>query len=193
MCSRCRSPRPRSSSAPGGTAHLPRGDAGGSPGRGRARARLLLLQWTLEERNSLGLAHANPESSINGSIPTANWSTCKTIRERNGRFTGTLQSPLTDSNRRPPRYHRATRRETRASAGYVDRRLPGKWRNRLRTSDRAWTCLPGLVFPQCSLGFACGRGDCGTAGVPRRLPQTPSPANPSGRRETVDQALRLEP
>jgi hypothetical protein len=62
-------------------------------------------------------------------------------------------SPLTDSNRRPPPYHRATRRQARASAGHVDQRNPGSRRNPLRTSDRAWTCVPGLVFPQCSLGF----------------------------------------
>src|SRR5439155_1303067 len=32
-------------------------------------------------------------------------------------ISGLLQSPLTDSNRRPPPYHRATRREARAKPG----------------------------------------------------------------------------
>jgi len=43
-------------------------------------------------------------------------------------------------------------RPPRASAGRVDQRHPASRRNRLRTSDRAWTRAPGLVFSQCSLG-----------------------------------------
>jgi hypothetical protein len=42
------------------------------------------------------------ESSINGSIPTAYWSACKLLRLKKRRFARLLQSPLTDSNRRPP-------------------------------------------------------------------------------------------
>jgi D-alanyl-D-alanine carboxypeptidase len=61
---------------------------------------------------------------------------------------GERGSPLTDSNRRPPPYHRATRREPRASAGHDGQRIPGVRRNRLRTSDQAWTRVPPLVFPQ---------------------------------------------
>jgi hypothetical protein len=45
------------------------------------------------------------ESSMNGSIPTAHWSSCKFSRRRKPRFAPLLQSPLTDSNRRPPPYH----------------------------------------------------------------------------------------
>src|SRR5215216_1289335 len=45
------------------------------------------------------------ESSTNGSIPTAHWSPCKFSRPRKPRFPGLLESPLTDSNRRPPPYH----------------------------------------------------------------------------------------
>jgi hypothetical protein len=61
------------------------------------------------------------------------------------------KSPLTDSNRRPPPYHRATKRDARANAGRADQGNPGSPRNPLRASDRTWTLVPGLVFPQCSL------------------------------------------
>jgi hypothetical protein len=42
------------------------------------------------------------EGSIKGSIPTARWRLCKCRRQEKPRFAGFLQSPLTDSNRRPP-------------------------------------------------------------------------------------------
>ena len=45
----------------GGTAHLPRRDAGRPAGRRRPRARLLFLRWTLEKRTSLG---ARPPTRI---------------------------------------------------------------------------------------------------------------------------------
>jgi hypothetical protein len=45
------------------------------------------------------------EGSINGSISGAHWQLCKWSEEKRRRFTGTLQSPLPDSNRRPPPYH----------------------------------------------------------------------------------------
>jgi hypothetical protein len=45
---------------------------------------------------------SKPESSMIGSIPSAYCAACKPIRRRNARSAGTLQSPLTDSNRRPP-------------------------------------------------------------------------------------------
>jgi hypothetical protein len=45
-----------------------------------------------------------PEGSIKGSIPTALWRLCKCNRKKKPRFAGLLQSPLTDSNRRPPPY-----------------------------------------------------------------------------------------
>src|SRR6266545_7334878 len=46
-----------------------------------------------------------PEGSIKGSIPGAQWRSCKSIRREKPRRAGLLQSPLTDSNRRPPPYH----------------------------------------------------------------------------------------
>src|SRR5215203_4873401 len=49
------------------------------------------------------------QSSINGSIPTAHWRPCKFSRPRKPRFSRLLQSPLTDSNRRPPPYHGTTK------------------------------------------------------------------------------------
>jgi hypothetical protein len=45
------------------------------------------------------------EGSIKGSIPAPRSSNCKKIRNRKSRFAALLQSPLTDSNRRPPPYH----------------------------------------------------------------------------------------
>jgi hypothetical protein len=45
------------------------------------------------------------EGSIKGSISTARCGSCKWARKKKGRFAGLLQSPLTDSNRRPPPYH----------------------------------------------------------------------------------------
>src|SRR6266545_7050192 len=46
-----------------------------------------------------------PDGSIKGSIPGAQWRSCKSIRREKPRRAGLLQSPLTDSNRRPPPYH----------------------------------------------------------------------------------------
>jgi hypothetical protein len=48
---------------------------------------------------------SRPEGSIKGSIPTARCGSCKWTRKKKPRFAGLLQSPLTDSNRRPPPYH----------------------------------------------------------------------------------------
>ena len=61
-------------------------------------------------------ARREAEGSIKGSIPTARWRTCKFSPSRKRRFPALLQSPLTDSNRRPPPYHAdpaATRRSPR--------------------------------------------------------------------------------
>jgi len=66
-------------------------------------------------------------------------------RQEKAPFAGISPSPLTDSNRRAPPYHRAKSRESKASAGRVGQGSPGSRRNRLRTSDRAWTRVPGLV------------------------------------------------
>ena len=67
-------------------------------------------------------------------------------------FAGLSSSPLTDSNRRPPPYHRTTRREWRARAGSRGHENPGSRRNRPKRSSRAWTRVSGRTFPQCSLG-----------------------------------------
>jgi hypothetical protein len=60
-------------------------------------------------------------------------------------------SPLTDSNRRPPPYHSAPRRDVRARAGSRGHENPANPRNRPQTSDRTCTRVPVLVFPHCSL------------------------------------------
>src|SRR5437764_3052310 len=63
-------------------------------------------------------------------------------------------SPLTDSNRRPPPYHRAARREARARAGTRGHESPARRRKRPKTSDRAWTRVPRL----CSLSVPSRTG-----------------------------------
>jgi hypothetical protein len=71
---------------------------------------------------------------------------------RNANLQAFSRSPLTDSNRRPPPYHRTTRREWRARAGSRGHENPGSRRNRPKRSSRAWTRVSGRTFPQCSLG-----------------------------------------
>jgi hypothetical protein len=73
------------------------------------------------------------------------------------------RSPLTDSNRRPPPYHR----ETRASAGHRDNENPANRGNQPKQSERAWTRAPALVFPPCSLSADEVLGPAG-ARLPRR-------------------------
>jgi hypothetical protein len=85
--------------------------------RGRGAASRRVLRWPLLPSIS---AARGPESSINGSIPTARWRFRKWPRPRKSRFAGLLQSPLTDSNRRPPPYHGgfgASRAYTRDHSG----------------------------------------------------------------------------
>ena len=60
-------------------------------------------------------------------------------------------SPLPDSNRGPPPYHSASKRNARARAGHGDHEDAGNRRVRRGTSDREWTRVPALVFPQWSL------------------------------------------
>jgi hypothetical protein len=48
---------------------------------------------------------SEPEGSIKGSIGTAYWRSCKFSPNEKRQFAALLQSPLTDSNRRPPPYH----------------------------------------------------------------------------------------
>jgi hypothetical protein len=80
-------------------------------------------------------------------------------------------SPLPDSNRRPPPYHRAARREARASAGTRGHESPARRRKRPKTSDRAWTRAPALVFPHCSLAHRCASGASGSSITTRELRQ----------------------
>ena len=61
------------------------------------------------------------------------------------------RSPLTDSNRRPPPYHRATKWEARAKPGSRGHESRARRRNLPKTSDPSWTRVPAVVFPQCSL------------------------------------------
>jgi integrase len=82
----------------------------------------------------------------------------KFAREGKRRSTNNIESlqipksPLTDSNRRPPPYHSALSRDERASAGSRGHENAVNRIERPKTSDRAWTRVPALVFPQCSLG-----------------------------------------
>jgi hypothetical protein len=47
-------------------------------------------------------ARSESQGSIKGSIPIARWRSCKFAGNKKRRFAALLQSPLTDSNRRPP-------------------------------------------------------------------------------------------
>jgi hypothetical protein len=51
------------------------------------------------------LKMAMPDNSGKPANALATWKPCKQIRDEKAQFTGLLQSPLTDSNRRPPPYH----------------------------------------------------------------------------------------
>jgi hypothetical protein len=62
------------------------------------------------------------ESSIKSSIPTAYWSFCKLLQQEKLRFARLLQSPLPDSNRRPPPYHGGSR----IRAQFVEARQLGR-------------------------------------------------------------------
>jgi PLD-like domain len=70
------------------------------------------------------------ESSINGSMATAYWSVCKEIRVKSARFARLLQSPLADSNRRPPPYH----------GGALPTELRGRVGDCSRGSSRVFPC-----------------------------------------------------
>jgi ATP dependent DNA ligase domain len=52
--------------------------------------------------STLWSVRSEPEGSIKGSIPTARWRSCNFPSNKKRRFAALLQSPLTDSNRRPP-------------------------------------------------------------------------------------------
>jgi hypothetical protein len=80
---------------------------------GAAGHGLLWPAWRLTERR----AHTRPgiesfldsEGSIKGSIPVARSRRSKVLGTEKCRRAGLLQSPLTDSNRRPPPYHGSLR------------------------------------------------------------------------------------
>ena len=96
------------------------------------------------------------------------------------------RSPLTDSNRRPPPYHRATRREPRARPGSRGHERRARTRIRPKARDRAWTPVPALVFPQCSLGVSSPswRKHAGAGSGPSSL-RTPDPPARLGRTDSA--------
>ena len=87
-------------------------------------------------------------------VPAKNQNLAITGNTISSRLQGFYSSPLTDSNRRPPPYHRATRREPRARPGSRGHESRARIGNRPKTCDRACPAVPALVFPHCSLAFA---------------------------------------
>jgi hypothetical protein len=74
-----------------------------------------------------------------------------------------FQSPLTDSNVDP--LLTIEQRGGRAGkAGESWARKPRKKKDRPNTGDGGWTSVPGLAFPQCSLGVAGEERQPGAAG-----------------------------
>ena len=68
-------------------------------------------------------------------------------------FTGTLQSPLTDSNRRPPPYHGGSGAVLAVTAGHSRSRFPAHWPFALclectRVPARARVAVP-VSYPRC--------------------------------------------
>ena len=85
------------------------------------------------------------------------------LRRSSVRFHGGLfESPLTDSNRRPPSLPSSNEAERRARPGSRGHGSLARKGNRPKTSDLPWTPVPALVFPQDSLGYA-GAGSPGRA------------------------------
>jgi NADP-dependent 3-hydroxy acid dehydrogenase YdfG len=68
-------------------------------GASKAALEQLTRSWALE------LAPDGDTSRPQGSITTSRCGSCKRTRRKKPRFAGLLQSPLTDSNRRPPLTH----------------------------------------------------------------------------------------
>jgi hypothetical protein len=76
-------------------------------------------------------------------------SSCNSRLETRDHLLGFVKlSPLTDSNRRPPPYHRATRPERRASPGSRGHESRARRWDRSKTSDQAWTLVNVLLFSQ---------------------------------------------
>ena len=55
----------------------------------------------------------------------------------------------------PASYHSATRREARVRAGHRGHESRARRRKRPKTSDRARTLVPAVVFPQCPSDLVC--------------------------------------
>jgi hypothetical protein len=99
---------------------------------------------------------------------------CRLIRQpsphRSRRLAAASRSPLTDSNRRTPPYHRALRREARAS-GFATTKAPHAeriWRRGVTARGRPWS-------PSCFLGVPSGRR---AVVVPMRVPTRVAPGAP---------------
>jgi hypothetical protein len=120
----------------------------------------------------LSTALPEPEGSINGSISTAHWSICKVGLNGTDSFAGILQSPLTDSNRRPlltmevSERHARTRaiiRDTVSPANRPDARVRDASRGVARVvSDVSVLCPPPVDVPDNRLletGHAATRRD----------------------------------
>jgi hypothetical protein len=69
----------------------------------------VLVETIVRPDGFVAAVHVHPHQTfIKGSILTATSKCCKSIRTKKARFPDLLQSPLTDSNRRPPPYHGTT-------------------------------------------------------------------------------------
>jgi hypothetical protein len=82
------------------------------------------------------------------------------------------------------------RREARARAGHGDHKNPGNRRIRRRRSDRAWTRVPVLVFPQRSLPDV-GAGHWGEDVVVLMTVRSDLAAIAAARSAALDHARRL--
>jgi hypothetical protein len=69
---------------------------------------------------------SEPEGSIKGSTGTAYWRSCKSSPNKKRQFAALLQSPLMDSNRRPPPYHGGSEAVTAYTRGHPRSRLSCK-------------------------------------------------------------------
>src|SRR5918992_5778122 len=68
----------------------------------------VLVETIVRPDGFVAAVHVHPHQTfIKGSILTATSKCCKSTRTKKARFPDLLQSPLTDSNRRPPPYHGA--------------------------------------------------------------------------------------
>ena len=147
---------------------LPRGRGDASAGeqeragpqlaRHRRRPELVTTNGALVDGDLVAGSGGAPSCPIRGSRAPGHEEQVRGRRRRSldspsARCAALLQSPLTDSNRRPPPYHRATGREARAAPGSRGHASRARRRNRLKTNDRACPAVPGW----CSLmADSCG-------------------------------------